>query len=317
MPERSQRISFHDRDKIKRINPETQKLLKKYEMDMMLRELSQNTIAGYKNDLEQFCIYVLDNCGNICLTEIDEDMLTDFLFFCKMEGNNSRRMKRRMASISAFYKFLRKKRFIVENPMEFIERPKKDTDIVTQTYLTKEQVDELRQKLKENGDLDLECYIMFSLSTMARVNAVSKIMWKQIDLENRVCEEVLEKEGYLVTLYFSDEVKELLLALKKNRADNEIEDGGYVFFSNRTGVPIPINNGTLNDWCKRAGRMIGIDTMHCHDLRHSMATLYKNAGMSLEDVSALLNHASTDVTKKFYIRADKAKIAENKDSFNI
>lgn len=78
-----------------------------------------------------------------------------------------------------------------------------------------------------------------------------------------------------------------------------------------------MTNGSLNDWCHKAGRMIGVNTLHCHDLRHSMATLYKNEGMSLEDVSSLLNHLSTDVTKKFYIKQDKSKISKNKDSFTI
>ena len=34
---------------------------------------------------------------------ITEDDLTEFFYYCKTEGNNSRRMKRRMPSISAFY----------------------------------------------------------------------------------------------------------------------------------------------------------------------------------------------------------------------
>jgi integrase/recombinase XerC len=317
MPNESGRIKFYDAEKIKQINPETLRLWKKYQSDMMLRELSPKTIEGYSNDCQHWFIYILDNQNNQCITQLNEDDVTDFLLYCKMEGNNSRRMKRRMSSISAFYKYLRKKKIISENPMEFIDRPKKDTDIVVQTYLTKEQIEDMRVKLKEKGDLTLETYIMFSLSTMARVNAVSNLTWKQIDLENRVCNDVREKEGYLVVLYFSEEVKELLSNLKKYREENKIEDGGYVFFSKREDKITPMTNGALNDWCHRVGRMIGVDTLHCHDLRHSMATLYKNEGMSLEDVSLLLNHASTDVTKKHYIKADKSKISKSKDSFTI
>ena len=53
--------------------------------------------------------------------------------------------------------------------------------------------------------------------------------------------------------------------------------------------------------------MIGVETVHPHDWRHSGASALKNAGMALEDVSALLNHASTDVTKKFYIKEDRRR----------
>jgi hypothetical protein len=41
------------------------------------------------------------------------------------------------------------------------------------------------------------------------------------------------------------------------------------------------------------------------------------AGMQLEDVSALLNHSGTDVTKKFYIKEDRSRISKLKDKFNI
>jgi len=137
----SPKIRFYDVEKLSKINPETMKLWKKYEVDMSLRELSLKTVEGYTNDIQHWLLYIYDNQGNQCITDLDEDDITEFLFYCKKGGNNSRRMKRRMSSISAFYKFLRKKRIITENPMEFIDRPKKDIDIFTQTFLTAEQVE--------------------------------------------------------------------------------------------------------------------------------------------------------------------------------
>lgn len=64
MPERSKRILFHDNNKISQINPENQKLMQKYEIDMSLRELSPKTIYAYQNDLEQWLIYILDHQFN-------------------------------------------------------------------------------------------------------------------------------------------------------------------------------------------------------------------------------------------------------------
>src|SRR3712207_9273609 len=46
----------------------------------------------------------------------------------------------------------RKKRIIKENPMEFIDRPRKDTDVVTQTFLTKDQVEQIKRKLKDRSE---------------------------------------------------------------------------------------------------------------------------------------------------------------------
>ena len=279
MPERSKRINMHDAEKLKQINPETLKLMQKYKIDMSLRDLSPNSIYGYEKDLNQWFIYILDHQFNQCVTELSDDDITEFLYFCKQEGNNVERMKRRMAAISAFYKFLRKKKLIQENPTEFMDRPKKGMPVVVQTYLTPEQVDFMRQKLDEYGDLQLKTYALFSLSTMARVNAIANLKWEQVDFDTRECKDVLEKEGYIVTLDFSTEVKDLLLELKQSREEKGINDYGWVFYSGHNTATKPISNGTLLEWCKKIGNMIGVPTLHPHDYRHSGATLLKNMGM--------------------------------------
>ena len=314
---RSKRIEMHDEEKLEKVNEETKILMQKYKVDMSLRDLSPKTQYGYEKDLNQWFIYILENQFNQSVKDLTDDDITEFLYWCKQQGNNVERMKRRMSSISAFYKYLRKKKLIQENPTEFLDRPKKGMPIVVQTFLTKEQVQELRGKLEEHGNLQLQTYVMFSLSTMARVNAVASIKWKQIDFDNRTVTDVLEKEGKIVDLYFSEEVKDLLLRLKKQREDNGIDDFGWVFFSGHNTEDTPITNGALLDWAKKAGRLIGIESLHPHDFRHSNATLLKNSGMPLEDISALLQHSGTDVTRKFYIREDKSRLTKLKDQFEI
>ena len=323
MAERSKRIVLSDKEKLERVNEQTKGLLKKYKMDMELRELSTNSIYQYMTDINQWLIYVYDNQGNQCVTELEEDDLTEFFYYCKTEGNNSRRMKRRMSSISAFYKFLRKKKVIKESPLDFIDRPKKDTDVVVQTFLTKEQVSLMREKLQEYVDnnkyraKELQLYALFSLSTMARVTAVSNIKWEQIDLDERICTDVLEKEGKLVTLYFSEEVKQLLISLKEFREKENINDGGYVFYRVLNDTPTAIDTNTLTDWAHKIGNMIGVPTLHPHDFRHSGSQLLKLSGCPIEQISELLNHSGLDVTKKFYLRSDRKKIQAEKDKYEI
>lgn len=317
MPERSKRICFYDDEKLNLINEENLMLWKKYKVDMTLRDLSQNTIDAYENDLHQWFIYILDNQFNQKVTELTEDDITEFFYYCKMQGNNTNRMKRRMSSIAAFYKFLRKKRLIIENPTEFLDRPKHGVPVITQTFLTKEQVELLRQKLTEYGNLQLQTYVMFSLSTMARVNAVAHIRWDMIDFDNRMVNNVLEKEGKIVDLFFSEEVKNLLLRLQADRKGKGIDDFGWVFYTPRSDEGKPVSNSTLNDWCKLTGSLIGVNTLHPHDFRHSMSNLLKKEGMPLEDVATLLHHESTETTLRHYVKVDTSRITQMKDSFNI
>lgn len=332
MPVRSKKICLLDYDKLSKVNSETLKLYKKYEADMAIRELSKKSIAVYYNDLVNWWMYIYDYQDNRSVKEINEDDIIEFIYFCKQNGNNTERIKHRMASISAFYKFLRKRKLIVENPMDYVDRPKKGQAVVKQTFLTVEQVDIMRkvlkQKIEDSKNKSLRCqhdsimlrvYAEFSLITMARINAIANIRWEQLDFDSRVAKDVLEKEGYLVELFFSEEAKEYLLNLKQYRTANNIEDGGYVFVSahRKSGSCTPATVSTLSDYCKKIGQMIGVPTLHPHDFRHSGATAYKNAGMSLEEVSVLLNHKSTDVTRRFYIKEDKSKLQANKDKCNI
>ena len=317
MAERSKRINLYDAEKLKNINPETLKLFQKYQVDMSIRDLSPNTIYGYITDLQQWFIYMHDNQFNLSVLDCTDDDLNEYFYFRKQEGNNVNRQRRVMSSISAFYKFLRKKKLIKESPTEFLERPKQGQPIVKQTFLTVEQVNELREKLTEYGDIQLQAYIFFGLSTMARVNAMAHLKWEQVDLDERTCTDVLEKEGKVVDLYFSPEVAELLRKMKQEREEKGINDYGWVWYTPYITEEECINNGTLNDWCKKAGNMIGVPTLHDHDLRHSGSNILKELGMDVQDIAELLHHESTETTVKHYLSKNKQKIKENKDNFTF
>ena len=195
MAERSKRITLYNKDKMEHINPDTLRLFQKYQVDMSIRDLSKNTVEQYNADLKQWFIFMYDRQFNLSVLEATEDDITEYYYWRKQQGNNVNRQKRVMASISAFYKFLRKKKIIKESPVEFIDRPKQGQPIAIQTYLTKEQVQLMREKLEEYGDIQLQVYAFMSLTTMARVHAIANLKWDQIDLEQRICENVLEKEG--------------------------------------------------------------------------------------------------------------------------
>ena len=321
----SPKIRFNNK-RVETINPITLELWDKYEIDMNVRELSGSTVRGYRNDLEQLWMYTRDHFNNIPITELTEDELTEFFYYCKMQGNNAKRIKRRMASVSAFYKFLRKRKIIKEDPMEFIDRPKRDTRVITQTFLSQDQINILKEQLWQKYEeaktlpskhraLSYLVYASLSLSTMARINAICNIRWKQIDFSNRTINDVLEKEGKIVTLYFSKEVAGYLKELKAFRKERGINDKGYLFVSKVNNEYAQVSKTTLNQWTKKMGSMIGEPTLHPHDFRHSQATLFKDAGMPLEDISALLNHESTETTNQFYIKRNDKNIVSLKDRF--
>jgi len=306
---RSKRIIFDNKYE-KDINRESMKLLDKYKANMFSKGLAEGTIYGYTRDLIQWLSYIEFKQFGLTISEADEDDIEEFIFYCREQGNNIGRIKRRISSISNFYDFLRKKRLVKENPCDFIDRPKKGLPVVVQTFFTKEQYAEMKNKLRENGDLQLETYAVLSTDTMGRVNAMSNITWDQIDIDQMVIDDVLEKEGKIVTLYFTNHSRELLIELKKYRSENKIDDNGYLFIAKNKGGYNKVSSNTLRAWANKVGKMIGIETLHPHDFRHSGSNIRKSQGMDINDISALLNHGSIDVTKNFYLREDKKAIGE-------
>ena len=82
---------MYDENKLKSVNPENLKLLQKYQVDMSIRGLSENSVKGYLSDLHQWFIYLHDNQFNLSVLECTDDDLNEYFYFRKQEGNNRRK----------------------------------------------------------------------------------------------------------------------------------------------------------------------------------------------------------------------------------
>ncbi len=66
----------------------------------------------------------------------------------------------------------------------------------------------------------------------------------------------------------------------------------------------PIDRRTVHRIVARVGAIAGIDDMHPHRLRHTLATQAINRGMRLEAIAALLGHRSLEMTLVYARIAD-------------
>ncbi|ARF70777.1 recombinase XerD (plasmid) [Paenibacillus larvae subsp. pulvifaciens] len=317
-------VIYATKEKIEKINKKNKEHIRKYfvSKNMNLSEVSKKS---YESDFNQWLVYIMENYENVDLLSLDvedtADMIEDYIAFCSsILGNNERRIQRRMSSISSFYLNLKKKRKIESNPLDYLDRPKvgKGEKLqIKQTFLTKSQIEEIRKGLKQIGKTQLELYFELSLSTMARVNAISNIKLEQIDLKNRKINDVLEKEGYIVTLFPSERTVALIKKWIKER-ENEGIECKYLFVVKHGGKWKKVEKITLQQsWIKQIGNIVSIPELHPHDLRHSGSNLLKDAGMTLEDISKLLNHKSTQTTIDHYLQVNYDKIAEAKSKYEI
>jgi integrase/recombinase XerC len=325
-------IRYVTKDKLEKVTEKNKKLIRKY-FNFKNMNLSDSSKKSYESDFNQWLVYINEKFEQGAIDEesilelieddIEEmvDLIEDYMAFCtSVLGNNERRIQRRMSSISSFFLYLRKKRKIKENPIEFLDRPKVsagEKPQIVQTFLSEEQIDRIRLGLQKIGNIQLELYFEFSLSTMARVNAISNVRVEQIDFKDGVVNRVIEKEGYEVDLFPSDRAFELILEWLKYRKENGIESP-YLFVTKYGGEWKQATKGAIQTgWIKKIGNIIEIPELHAHDLRHSGSSLLYNKGMALEEVQRLLNHKSPTTTQQHYIKEDSKKLKDSKKKFEI
>jgi integrase/recombinase XerC len=326
-------IRYVTDDKLKKVSESNKNHIKKY-FNFKNMNLSDTSKKSYQSDFNQWLVFINEKYEQGAISHEDivkilqeedgieemVDLLEDFIAFCvSVLGNNERRIQRRMSSISSFFLFLRKKRKIRENPLDFMERPRlspNEKPQIVQTFLSKEQIKNIRKGLKKMDDLQLEVYFELALSSMARVNALSNIKVAQINFKEEVIERVIEKEGYEVTLFVSTKAMDLIKKWLDYRKKEGIEQE-YLFITKYGGEWKNVSKTTIQtNWIKKIGGIIDVD-LHSHDIRHSASSILFNDGCPLEVVQRLLNHKSPTVTQQYYIREDMAKMRETKKNFEI
>jgi len=308
-------------ERLHQVNPLNSDLWKKYLMGK--RTLSKTTKDSYESDINQFFVYILLNHDNKFIFDIPmeemADILDDYICMCaSVFENNDRRLARRLSAISSIYLYFKKKRKIKDNPVELIERPKiqKGKFDMKQTFLTKEQVEIIREKLEDYGKTQLKLFFELGLYTMARVNALANIKIEDIDLEKNRIENVIEKEGYEVVLMFNEKCKELIVKWIEERKEAGIECDLLFITITRDKKGKNAKSSMQETWIKRIGSFID-SNLHCHDLRHSGANLLYQAGMPLERVSKALNHRGTQVTQDHYLQINHDELQEELEKFSV
>lgn len=306
--ERSKRITMKGEP-----NPKNLQFWNSYKRAKLIAGKSEKTLYNYECDMMQFFRFLNTECFDALVTDITEEEVESYIGYCLEQGNNEKRIRRRISSLSSFLIYMKRKRKIDDNWCEYIERPGAGEEIQVRTFLTEEELSELKMKLKKQDDLQLRVYIELGLATMARSNELAQFTWSKTDLENRWISDIKAKGNKVRNFRISEEMRELLIEWKTYCENNGI-DTDYILFAKHKGQYNPVSSSVLADRVKKAFKMIGINRGYNHDLRHSMSNILKNRGVDIMTVSKLLGHSGTDVTIKHYTIDDESKLAEEYDN---
>ena len=317
-------VTLRRKEILNKVNPENVDLAQSYLKYINISNFEKSTVSSKIQLLLHFLNYIHENLDDKLVTDITVSDMEDYLLYLGKCGLQPNSISTKMNGLSVFYKYLINKGVTMFNPIYYIPKPHKMKTEDNRHFLTREQIEILRDKLEENGDRTLQVYAFFSLSTAARVTAVSSVRWEQIDFEKRMVYKVKEKFSNYCTLIFSDYVRDLLLKLRTEREHNKINDGGWVFpsptkFYKDNCVEIRhIGSGALCQWAHKVGEMCGVPDLTPHDFRRTCCNLLLQEGGDIAITSLILHHKNISTTLHHYCKKDDVQFMKDyKDQFGI
>lgn len=190
--------------------------------------------------------------------------------------------------LSSFYSWLEDENYILKSPVRRIHKIRTDK-VVKETY-TDEALETLRDNCTSLRDLAL---IDLLASTGMRVGELVRLNIADIDFENRECI-VFGKGSKERPVYFDARTKIHL----KNYLASRTDDNPALFVSllspfkrlEVSGVEIRL---------RKLGRSLGIEKVHPHKFRRTLATRAIDKGMPIEQVQRLLGHNKIDTTMEY------------------
>ena len=217
-----------------------------------------------------------------------DDLRTYLTDYQKMNNCSKASVDNIRRNLSSFFSWLEEENYILKSPMKRIHKIKTDK-VIKETY-SDETLELLRDNCNNLRDLAI---IDILASTGMRVGELVKLNINDIDFENRECV-VFGKGNKERPVYFDARTKIHL----KNYLNSRTDDNSALFVSldapydrlKISGVEIRL---------RKLGRRLGIQKVHPHKFRRTVATKAIDKGMPIEQVQSLLGHSQIDTTMHY------------------
>lgn len=259
---------------------------------------SEKTLKYYLSTIQALLNSVKKGVRHINTDDI-RCYLTDY-----QTANNSSRVTidniRRI--LSSFFSWLEDEDYILKSPVRRIHKVKTGTS-VKDTY-SDEALELMRDNCTELRDLAI---IDMLASTGMRVGEMVLLNREDIDFNERECV-VFGKGDKERIVYFDARTKIHLQNYLQGRKDNH----PALFVS----LQSPYNRlqiGGIEVRLRKLGQSLGINKVHPHKFRRTLATMAIDKGMPIEQLQQLLGHRRIDTTLQYaMVKQNNVKLAHRK-----
>ena len=265
----------------KRIEGCSEKTLKYYD----------STIQAMLNSIGKGIKYIVTDDIRCYLTEYQTEKKSS-----KVTIDNIRRI------LSSFFSWLEDEDYILKSPVRRIHKVKTGTNI-KETY-SDEALELMRDNCTEFRDLAM---IDMLASTGMRVGEMVLLNRNDIDFNERECV-VFGKGDKERIVYFDARTKIHL----QNYLDSRTVDIPALFVSLQSPHN-RMNIGGIEVRLRQLGKRLGLNKVHPHKFRRTLATMAIDKGMPIEQLQQLLGHRRIDTTLQYaMVKQSNVKVAHRK-----
>jgi integrase/recombinase XerD len=269
------------------------------------KRLSPKTLVAYRTDLEQFFAYV-KTINDLS----DRDSLKGYIAYLN-EGYKCASIKRKIASVRAYYNYLEDEKIIELNPLNTIRTKFREEQRLPKTMLfqtVQRLLNFVYKKYRDTSRPELLrdiIIIEFLFATGVRVAELCSLKEDDIDVTTGKIN-IFGKgaKERIVQVCNSDVLKKL--SEYKRVFDPEIKSAGYFFVNrlHRRFSEQSVRNAICN-YAKKAGIAQHITP---HMFRHTFATLLLEEDVDIRYIQRMLGHASIKTTEIYtYVALRKQK----------
>lgn len=261
-----------------------------------VKHASQNTVNSYVNDIAQFYEFYRNWDTLLELKDIDHHTIRSYLSFLHQRGYKKSSIGRKLAAIRCYFKFLLKQKLIENNPLQFIQTPKKEHKLPT--FLAEEQIKQLLDAPDCTTPLGLRDKAIIETFYASGIR-VSELVGINLDHLNLNLGYILvlgkgQKErivplGSYAVKAIKSYVEDSRPKLVKTTDDNAL-------FVNYRGTRLT-DRGVRLIFDKYIKDIANTAKLHPHVLRHTFATHLLERGADLRVVQELLGHVNMSTTQ--------------------
>ena len=266
-------------------------ILELYELKRSL-VLRPKTMKVYMSTAREFVRYL-----NKPLVQINREDIEYYLRLKIREGNIGSSMNNKRRKLNSLFVWMKKSKFIVENPMEGIECFKATLKPVD--HLTAEEMEQLKTGCRNKRDRAL---IEWLRSTASRIGEIPHVSINQIDWNSGEVMIYGEKTDAYRTVYLDRVALKYLLEYITEERGLTTRSSQPLFTHSKGDRSQKMTEDGLYTQVKRiAGRSKLERRVYPHLFRKTTATNIVRRGGSTEDAGLYIGHKPQGVTSRHYI----------------